>query len=326
MSSITADSSRKWIYEHELSLFNYLSDFHDEEDHDRVTHLIYHLFPDEGKKLIQNYNLTQAEKITSLIKWIVHSPQITCLILGDQRMGKDALVCRLFELIIDYCKINDLKPPRFVTLGNVKCPPFVAPRDMYFDFMDIPFGTSEQPVYIYSSELEAEFPAREFASEDNKAFSSVEGVMAQNHQKLFGCIKLASKVDIAVLRSCNVKLFKYISPEKLNLVGVERINVLSDLGKWFLPKDINNKSECLMAFDNNLLTADFNLPDFWSDEYSEQFRGGVITREQLYSYVKSKLPDSEKLTPASIRDLQRRVRNKFRVLLSPEEVRKCFDL
>lgn len=322
--SITADSSREWIWRRQLALKRYLRKNHHRRDHQRVFELMFYQFADEGKRLIQNDGMTLKEKGLMLIKWIVHSPAITCLILGDQRMGKDALICRMFELIIDYCESIGLEPPRIVTLGNIKCPPFVHPDDMYFSFKDLPFGTKEKPVYIYCSELEVEFPARDFATTENKLFSVLEGTMAQNHQKLFGCVKLTSKVDISVLRSCNLKIFKYISPEKLNIEGVERINILSDLGRWFLPRDVNDKSQSLLAFDNNLLTANWNLPSFWSTEYSEQFRGGNISREKIYDFIRSKFDDKEKITPAQINMLQTMVFQKFRIRVSDEEIRKCF--
>lgn len=325
IDTITADSSRDWIDRKQLPMLRYLRKNHNRRDHQRVLNLIYNIYPDEGKKLIKNFGMHPLEKLEMLLKWIVLSPQITCLILGDQRMGKDALVCRLFELILDYCKEKNFLPPRFVTLGNVKCPPFCAERDMYFSFKDIPFGTKKQPVYIYSSELEAEFPARDFQTSENKLFSILEGTMAQNHQKLFGCVKLASKVDLSVLRSCNVKLFKYISPEKLNIEGIEREHILTDLGRWFLPKDVNDKSQCLMSFDNNLFTGKFKLPSFWSDEYSEQFRGGTISKDKILDFIKSKFDDKEKLSPAQVNNLQIMVYQKFRQKISDTEIRYCFN-
>ena len=288
--------------------------------------MIYNAFPDEGKKLIENDGMPSKQKLDMLLKWIIHQAQITCLILGDQRMGKDALLCRLAELIMDYCERHGMSPPRFVTLGNVKCPPFVAEHDMYFSFKDIPFGTKYRPVYIYCSELEVEFPSREFASSDNKLFSALEGTMAQNHQKLFGCVKLTAKVDLSVLRSCNLKIFKYISPEKLNVEGVERANVLSELGRWFLPKDVHDKADSLLAFDNNLLSARWRLPTFWSDEYSEQFGGANIPDNKIDDYIRSKFDDKDKLTPAQIITLQIMVVQKFRKKVSSNRINRLFGL
>jgi hypothetical protein len=325
VSTITAGSSRDWMNRRQLPLWRYLRHNHHRRDHGRVKDLVYWFFPDQGKKLIQNDRITPKEKLDMLLKWIVHSPQITCLILGDQRMGKDALVCRLFELIVNYCEENNLLPPRIVTLGNVKCPPFVADKDMYFSFKDIPFGTANKPVYIYCSELEVEFPARDYQTTENKLFSVLEGTMGQNHQKLFGCVKLASKVDISILRSCNLKIFKYISPEKLDIEGVERVNILTELGRWFLPKDVNDKSQSLLAFDNNLLTAKWKLPTFWSQEYSEQFNGQNISKEKIFDFVRAKFDDKEKITPTQIIMLQTMVYQKFRVRLKPNEIKSCFN-
>lgn len=323
--SITSDSSRDWIDRRIIRLKRYLRRNHKTIDIPRVFRLIYYAYPDEGRKLVENEGIDAETKIALLIKWIVHQPQITCLILGDQRMGKDALICRIFELIVLYCKANNMLVPRFVTLGNVKKPPFVADEDMYFSFRDIPFGTAKRPVYIYSSELESEFPARDFQSSENKLFSILEGTLAQNHQKLFGCVKLASKVDISILRSCNVKLFKYISPEKLEIEGVERVNFLSDLGKWFLPKDVRNKSDCLFVFDNNLLTVKLGLPSFWDDEYSEQFRGDTIDINKIYDFIKARFDDTSKLTAAQINNLQIGVYQKFRRRVSKKEIEACFN-
>lgn len=323
--SITADSSREWLFRRRLALQRYLRKNHHIRDRDRVFDLIFRAFPDEGKKLINNDGMSYLEKRDLLIKWIVHSIQITCLVFGDQGMGKDAMLCRLFELINNYCDKNNMLKPRIVTLGNIKKPPFVDEKDMYFSFKDIPFGTRFQPVYIYSSELDSEFPAREFAGEENKLFSILQNTMRQNHQKLFGCVKLASQVDISVLRSCNVKLFKYISPEKLDIEGVERVNILSDLGRWFLPKDVKDKKDSLLAFDNNLLTARWSLPTFWNEEYSEQFNAYNIDESKIIDFVRAKAEDKEKLTPSQINKLQIYVFNKFRKKVDASFIRSCFD-
>ena len=149
-----------------------------------------------------NYDLPEKDKKSELIRWLIHQPQITCLILGDQRMGKDALICHIFDDIIGYCKENNLQKPRFVTLGNVKKPPFVRVdpeedkgkkgyvNDMYFSWKKIPSGTASKPVYIYCSEIEQVLPAREsMAGTENKLFSVLEGTLGQNHQKLFGAVK-----------------------------------------------------------------------------------------------------------------------------------------
>ena len=323
--SITADSSRDWMDRRHLAVKRYLRKNHNRRDHERVSNLLYFGFPDEGKKLIQNDGMQSCKKLDMLLKWIITSPQITCMILGDQRMGKDALVCRLFELIVESCLIMKRQAPRIVTLGSVKCPPFTRDEDMFFSFKDIPFGTKARPVYIYCSELEVEFPSRDFATTDNKLFSVLEGTMAQNHQKLFGCVKLTSKVDISILRSCNLKIFKYISPEKLNIEGVERVNILSELGKWFLPKDVNDKSQSLLVFDNNLLTAKWKLPTFWSDDYSEQFRGGSIPMTKIFDFIRSKFDDKDKITPAQINVMQTMVYQKFRKRISDNEINQCFN-
>lgn len=320
-SSITASSSRDWLDRHQLKLKRYLRTNHKQPDFEKVLNLIYWTYPDEGKKLIDNFDGSEVLKKEQLMDWILYTQQLTCLILGDQRMGKDALICKIFEDILVYIKEKEISvSPRIVTLGNTKQPDFVADGDMYFSFKDIPFGTSNCPVWIYCSEIEVEFPARDFASPENKLFSVLEGTLGQNHQKLFGCVKLTSKVDISVLRSCNLKLFKYISPEKLEIEGIERVNVLSDLGRWFLPKNSKDKSLCLMVFDNNLLTARYDLPSFWNDEYSEQFRGDNISKERILDFVRSRMSDKDKLSPAEVINLQIMVRQKFRRNLTKEEI------
>jgi hypothetical protein len=322
--SITASSSRDWLDRNQLAVKRYLRENHKHPDFKRVMNLIYWVFPDEGMKLIKNYSSSEKVKKDLLLDWIIFTSQLTCIILGDQRMGKDSLVCKIFEDCIKYLLDNDIPiMPRIVTLGNMKCPPFVDEKDMYFSFKDIPFGTKNAPVWIYCSELEAEFPSRDFASAENKLFSVLEGTLAQNSQKLFGCVKLTSKVDISVLRSCNLKLFKFISPEKLEMEGIERVNVLSDLGRWFLPKDRSDKSRCLMVFDNNLLTASYVLPSFWSEEYSEQFKGDTIPLSRIYDFVKARMSDKVPMPPSEILQLQTMVNQKFRRKLTSDEIKSC---
>lgn len=307
----------------QLPFQDYLRENHEEEDWPDVIDLIYHAYPDEGRKLIENDLLSEDEKHLMLIKWIVHSPQITCLIWGDQNSGKDAMICRVFEEVIDYCKLQGYEPPRFVTLGNIKRPWFVAPHDRYFSIRRLPVGTRHKPVYIYMSEMDAIFQARDFQGEENKLFAVLQNTFRQNHQKVFGCIKLASNVDISALRTCNLKLFKFISPEKLEIEGIERVNVLSDLGRWFLPNNREDKGKTLLAFDNNLLTCNFGLPSFWSSEYSEQYGGEGISLEDVKDYIRDGFSFKD-LTPGQISKIQIAVYSLFRKNVDTDFVKSCF--
>ena len=324
--SIVDEENRDWLRGRGSSmLLRYLRRNHNRLNYEKVLDLLFWAYPVEGKKLVLNYKKSDAEKKSALIRWIVHQPQITCLILGDQRMGKDALICQIFEEIIQYCKDNKFHSPRFVTLGNVKIPYFVNPKDRYFSWRKIPSGTKFKPVYIYCSEIEKVLSAREHGSgAENKLFNQLEGTLAQNHQKLFGAVKLASKVDLNVIRSCNVKLFKFISPEKLNMEGVERANFLTELGLWLLPKDVMNKSKTLLVFNNNLLTVDYDLPDWWSDDYSEQFRD--VSEEDVWDYVDTLMFETDKLTLSQIHTIQTVVFQNFRHELTREQIIKRYSL
>jgi hypothetical protein len=313
METITSESSRTWLDRRSLKLDRYLRRFHKKEDRPFVFNLLYYKSPDEGKKLIANYNLSEAEKLNLLVNYLLAQSQITCLIFGDQRSGKDALICEVFEMVVEHCKLLNIKPPRMVTLGNIRKPPFVADEDMYFSFKSIPAGSSDQDIWIYCSEIETVLPSREGSSPENKLFSQLEGTLAQNHQKLFGCVKLASKVDINALRSCNCKLFKFIAPEKLNIENVERANIVSPLGNWLLPRNPNDKSECLMAFDNQLFTVHIGLPSWWSSEYSEQFRD--VPLDKINDYVEVVFSNG-----MNIQQIQIAVSQKFRTQLSREDI------
>ncbi|GAF78779.1 unnamed protein product [marine sediment metagenome] len=299
MKSITADSNRYWIEQHPLKWMRYLRRNHKIQDRDTVMNLIFNVFPDEGRKLIENFSLNEEQKKLELLKWIIYQPQITCGIFSDQRKGKDATVCEVFgDVIVFYKKVFpkvwEKFVPRFVTLGNVRNPPFVDEKeDMYFSFDSIPSGTKEKEVWIYSSEIEAVLPARGFKEKENTLFSYLSGTLAQNHQKLFGCSKLASKVDINFLRDMNVKIFKYISREKLKIEGVERVNILSELGHWLLPHDVKDPRSTLLAFDNQLFTVNYDLPKWWSDEYSEQFRD--IPMDKVWDYIEAVYSEDMKL-------------------------------
>ena len=117
----------------------------------------------------------------------------------------------------------------------------------------------------------------------------------------------------------NVKLFKYISPEKLNIEGVERVNILSELGRWLLPSNMEDKSGTLMCFANQLFTVDYDLPDWWSSEYSEQFNN--IPIEKVWDYVEAICGDEMKIS-----HIQIAVQQKFRVTLSKQEIQEHLDL
>ena len=65
----------------------------------------------------------------------------------------------------------------------MKLPPWVNKKDMYFSIGDVPSANGFNEVMIYCSELEVAFPARGDGSTECKLFSTIEGTMAQNHQK-----------------------------------------------------------------------------------------------------------------------------------------------
>lgn len=309
MESITANSSRYWIMNHPLKMERYIRRYHKREDREVVERLIFWDFPDEGKKLIENFDLTNDQKITLFLDWIIKQPAITLAGFGDQRMGKDVTLCVLFEKAIKRCEELKIQAPRIVTLGNIKNPPFVKEEDMYFSFLNIPSGSKDREVWIYCSEIETVIPAREGKSAENKLFSQLAGTLAQNHQKLFGLCKLASRVDINFLRDCNAKFFKYINEEKLKVDGIERDNVLSGLGRWLLPKKKSNqdidKSGVLFAFDNHLLTCKVNMPYWYGMEYSEMFR--EIPMDKINEYIITQFENGMK-----IEGIRQAVAQKFR--------------
>jgi hypothetical protein len=320
----TADSSRAWIFRRPGKLSRYLRKSHRREDRENVFNLLFHAYPDEGKKLIENFNLPDYIKKEMFLKWIVHQPQISCGVFSDQRMGKDATLNKIFDDSINYCNEIKIIPPRIVTLGNIRKPPVVDDKDMYFSFRKIPSGKKNHEVWIYSSEIECLLPARETQGPENKLFSQLEGTMAQNHQKLFGCSKLASKVDLNFIRGMNAKIFKFISPEKLSIEGVERVNIISELGRWLLPKDVNDKRKTLLSFDNQLFTLNFDLPEWWSEEYSEQFRD--VPMEKVYDYIDSIMFDTEKITASQINVIQTSIAQKFRKDISKEDIFKYLQV
>lgn len=319
MESITANSSRYWIYRHPTKLHRYLRRNHKLQDRITVGDLIFEDYPDEGMKLIKNFDLPDCEKLRLFLDWIILQPAVTCAGFGDQRMGKDASICYFFDLAIQRCKQLKRKPPRIVTLGNIKIPPFVDPKDRYFSFNGLPVGSAEQEVWIYCSEIETVLPARETISPENKLFSQLAGTFAQNHQKLFGMSKLASRVDVNFIRDCNVKFFKFISRDKLNVEGIERDGVLSGLGKWLLPKDVNDKSKVLLSFDNQLFTISHGLPKWYSTEYSEMFK--EVDIESIWEYC-----DVQFANGMNINGIRQAVSQKFRHNLSIKELADHFGL
>jgi hypothetical protein len=280
METLTSNSSRAWLDKHPLKIERYVRRHHKVQDRAFVLDLIYNQYPDEGMRLIENFDLTNDEKILLVCRWIIESEQLTGVIFGDQRMGKDVTICFFIMRCLELLRYYFIRP---VTLGNIKKPPFVNKKDMYFGYDNIPPMKGHDFIIVYCSELEVQYPSREGGSTENKSFSILEGTMAQNHHKLLGAVKLAAKVDLNVLRSCNLKFFKFMSPDKLNVEGIERDGVLSGLGSLLLPADRNNKSEVLVAFDNYLLKINVPLPDWWSQEYSEMFSD--ISMSKIDEYI-----------------------------------------
>lgn len=313
-SSVTSRSNRKWLEMNVLQVDRFVRHMirsggrYKDSDREYVYGLLFD-YPDEAVKLVNNYHLSNHEKIMKFLNFLKFSPIGIGVCLGDQRSGKDVAVCFFLDQINKYF----LRKDRIVTLGNTKNPPFVNEDDMYFSFMNIPTGSREREVLIYCSELDLQLPAREFQSQENRLFTHLVGTMAQNHQKLYACAKLSSVVDISYLRHLNFKIFKYINPEKLNIDGVERDNILSGLGRWLLPRDTNDRSETLLVFDNNLLTVNLPIPSWYNLDYSEMFRN--IPIEKIYDFVRSQYGNGMDLNSIRIA-----VANKFRKVISMKDL------
>jgi hypothetical protein len=314
MTSYTYNSSRKWLLTHPTKVERYLRRNHKREDREHIADLLFNYNPDEGRQLINNYDLPNKVKELIFIDWLILEPAISLAGFGDQRQGKDVTITYLFEKCIERCIEKGVKPPRIVTLGNIKKPPFVKEKDMYFSFSDIPCGTKQQEVWIYCSEIETVIPARETISPENRLYSQLFGTFAQNKQKLFGLSKLASKVDINFLRDCNCKFFKYISIDKLNIEGIEREGILSELGRMLLPKNKDNKKEVLFYFDNNLLTIEHDMPYWYNDEYSEMYSN--IPMDKIYQYI-----DVMKSNELDVNSIRIAIAQKFRKKLTKQEIR-----
>ncbi len=358
--SITSVENRNWLRDHEFELDCYLDDNHQtpeggDDNYDVVRSLIFWDFPDEGRKLIENQDLVNYEKLMLIVRYIFFTRYVFGLILGGQQRGKDVAICMLFEELLIFCKGIDVVPPRIVTLGSVKCPPFVLngedtdfkyyekyyglsrndllekyggeiPDDMYFSIEDLPVGSAVQSVYVYCTEMESEFPSREFASKENKLFTNLEGTLAQNYTKWFGCTKLSAKVDISSVRASTLNIFKFIESDKLDIEGAERRGYVSPLARWLLPSRSDPISKTLFCFQDNLFTVDLDLPSFWTKEYSEQFRGDKIPLPKVYSYIRARSGDYESVTSKVVNDLRIMVIGKFRQKLTPAQIREALDL
>ena len=71
--SITANSNREWIKRHEVRVRRYLREHHNRLDWDLVLMLLHWYFPEEGKKLVENYDLSDEEKINLFLDYLIDS-------------------------------------------------------------------------------------------------------------------------------------------------------------------------------------------------------------------------------------------------------------
>lgn len=278
---LTEDSCRHWILRHGVLLSRFLRQNFEKYDWQAVYVEIMR-YPIEGKKLLLNFSLDNESKLKIFCEWFNKQYAITACGEGDQRSGKDASLCALFEILMDYRRDNDMSLPRVVTVGNTRIPPFVKDEDMYFSFRDIPVGSFESPVWLYCGEIETVLPSRETKGHENTLYSQIAGTFAQNGQYMFGLTKNAYKVDINFFRDCNLKFFKYLSPSKLEIENLERGGFLSSLAKWMLPKDEHDKAETLLIFDEYMLMVRLDLPKWWNREYSEMFKNVELCKIQRY--------------------------------------------
>lgn len=308
----TESSDLRWLVDNSPKVDRYIRRNHKSiYDYDEIYHLLL-TYPVQGRRLIESHTMTNEDKIKLICEFMIKHPQITCLIMGDQRYGKDGTACFFIEECLNMLRYQFIK---VVTLGNIKKPPWVKAIDMYFSFANIPSAKSYNEVWVYCSELETIFPSREGTSVESRIFTQLEGTMAQNHQKLFGCVKLLSKVDLNVIRSANIKMFKFISRDKLDVENIERDGVLSGLGRLLLPKNPEDKSEVLVVFDKYLLKVRIPLVKWWNIEYSEMFNN--ISREMIDEYIKTAYSNNMKIEQIIIA-----IKQKFRCNISKADILK----
>lgn len=321
METLTSERNRRWMYRHYQQVDRVVrwlleqnsdskSHVYRNADRERVYSLL-HEYPDEAIKLIHNCHLSNRDKILKFLGFLKFNAVPIGCIYGDQRSGKDVDACFYLGNLNNrrYFKRRD----DFVALGNVKVPPFIDRSQRYFSFLNIPIGGKHKKVYIYCSELELQLPARDFQSQENKLFASLVGTMAQNHQAFMGCAKLSATVDISYMRYLNFKVFKYISPDKLNIQGVERDNILSGLGRFLLPRNAKNKTESLLVFDNNLLKVNIKIPSWYSDDYSEMFKD--VSDDMIAEFL-----DSQYANGWDLNSLRIAVAQKFRRQITVKEI------
>ncbi len=259
--------------------------------HERVD--FYRLFFTEQqlwKSVKRDVKLPNDKKREEIIRFLIDSEVIIGAVLAGQRMGKDALVCDLLQEV----KNRLGRRIRIVTLGNPSAPfitapgvGFVEPGDAYFNLLDVPGGTRECPVLIYTSELDLFFPARDFNSQSNKALNAQLNTLAQNHQKILGCAKLAANVDVSFWRACNFKLFKYITEDNLQFErGGNSYSFLTPAGLLIRPKDPHDKRTVLAVFQDKYLTITHDPPAWYSRAFSEQFNSVNFTDEHALSFAR----------------------------------------
>lgn len=315
MVSIAFNSSQEWLMDNSVKVDRFIRRNFHRTDENNVWKVMMQN-PEEAVKLILNFSKTNKQKILEICEFMITSPQLTCVIFGDQRMGKDATACYFIQKCMELMRMQFW---RIVTLGNIKKPPWVADTDMYFNFLNIPNASGDNEVIVYCSEIEAQFPSREGIAAENRSYNILEGTNAQNHIKIAACVKLASKVDINIIRSCNMRMFKFTSPDKLNVEGTERKGIISGLGQLLLPSNRHDKSKVLVSFDNNLYLVSVPLVEWWNTEYSEMFSG--IGMDKVKEFIESSYSNDMKVEQIAIA-----VKQKFRKFMTKKEIADILEL
>lgn len=197
------------------------------------------------------------------------------LVFGGRGSGKTASILYFIEQLYlkQYYKENEIF---WVGLPNNKLPEWITYSPSIED--------CPEDSVIIQDETGVQFSSRNFTQKNNKDLGQLLMVARHQHKNIIFITQYTASVDIEVVRQAS---FSLIKKNAVFQATTEREGIFKSIVEFMMPQ---NKEDCLIVSDNELMTIQVPLPSFWSDDISRFYRKIKNEDEAIaigYNYYKA---------------------------------------
>lgn len=253
---------RTWLKDNFHYVEDYIFDTYTPED---VEHFVKLMFsnPIHAYYWVLDYKKTNDEKVKDFEEKLMNEAVSNCIIIAYTGFGKTVMALTLLK------KLKKKYGIRIYQLCSE------IPSDIFdgvvYDIRNVP-----KKSWVYVDECANVWQSRDFKSERNMKISRELTVFRHNDLKFIGCTQKARLVDLNVIDFCNFKVVKYLVNREY-----ERENILNEFTDKLVPTDRDNKSSCMLLFENQVSTFDYYPNQEFMTKRVSKNQSFKLTLEQL---------------------------------------------